>query len=158
MRVPPERNNCCEMEVKQWHGSDADANPLGLRHRLYGFEVPAVDVDFLLCEYSNNLPKALIEYKHRSAASERCKWNGNQVPRILFKSAIATLRMLAERACLPFYVAFYDEDWTYEVYQLHDAERYCVHRHDFTETEYVEFLYKLRGMKMPEELHGKLNS
>ena len=148
-----------EEEVKQWNSSDADANPLGLRHRLYGFEVPAVDVDFLLCEYSYNQPKALIEYKRLAAGSERCTWNGNQVPRIIFKSAISVLRMLAERARLPFYVAFYDEaeNWTYEVYELFNGSTCCVHRHDFTEIEYVEFLYKLRGMKMPEELDGKLN-
>ena len=148
------------MEVKAWQGSDADANPLGLRHRLYGFDCPAVDVDFLLCEYSSNVPRALIEYKHKMAGVERCEWSGKMVPRVLFKSAIKTLRLLAERAKLPFFVAFYDDDddWSYEVYELYDGETYCMNKYDFTETEFVKLLYKLRGMKMPEELDGKLHS
>jgi len=80
------------------------------------------------------------------------------VPRVLFKSAIKTLRLLAERAKLPFFVSFYDDDWSYEVYELYDGETYCMNKYDFTETEFVKLLYKLRGMKMPEELDGKLHS
>ena len=147
------------MEVKPWQGSDADANPLGLRHRLYGFDLPAVDIDFLLCEYSSNIPLALIEYKHRSTGAERCEWNGTHVPRILFKSAITTLRRLSERMRLPFFVVFYcDEEWSYEVFHLFDpGDKHCITKTTLTELEFVRFLYKLRGMKMPEELHGKLN-
>ena len=147
------------MEVKAWQSREEDANPLGLRHRLYGFNCPAVDVDFLLCEYSSNHPRAIIEYKHKMAGEERKEWSGNRVPRILFKSAIKTLRALARRASLPFFVAFYDEeDWSYEVYELYDGETYCMNKYCFTETEFVRLLYKLRGMKMPEELDGKLHS
>jgi hypothetical protein len=144
--------------VKQWQSRDADANPLGLRHRLYGFDCPAVDVDFLLCEYSSNVPRALIEYKHRIAGEERCEWSGKMVPRILFRSAIKTLRLLAQRAKLPFFVAFYDDDWSYEVYELYDGEDFCMQKYDFSELEFVKLLYTLRGMKMPEELDAKLNS
>ena len=132
---------------------------MGLRHRLYGFDCPAVDVDFLLVEYSSNRAVAIIEYKHRIAGEERKEWSGNLVPRILFKSAILTLRALAKRARMPFFVAFYDdEDWRYEVYELFDGKTYCMKKYDFTELEFVRLLYKLRGMKMPEGLDGKLHS
>jgi hypothetical protein len=147
------------MEVKQWQSSDADANPLGLRHRLYGVDLPAVDIDFLLCEYNRNRAVALIEYKHCSAGEDRMHWDGRDVPRVLTKSAIVTLRNLAERARLPLLVAFYDPDsWRYDIYELFDGRGFSLKNECLTELEFVRFLYKLRGMKMPEELHGKLNS
>lgn len=34
------------------------------KHRGWGYNVPAVDIDFLLCEYDNRKSVALIEYRH----------------------------------------------------------------------------------------------
>ena len=37
------------------------------RHRLWGFDCPAVDIDFLMLEYDRSVPCALIEYKEQHA-------------------------------------------------------------------------------------------
>ena len=37
---------------------------LSARHRTWGFNCPAVDLDFLMVEYNIGKPVGLIEYKH----------------------------------------------------------------------------------------------
>ena len=37
---------------------------LSQKHRTWGYNVPAMDVDFLLCEFDNLVPVALIDYRH----------------------------------------------------------------------------------------------
>ena len=36
---------------------------ISLRHRLWGWDCPCVDIDFLLIEFDKSLPVALVEYK-----------------------------------------------------------------------------------------------
>jgi hypothetical protein len=76
-----------------WHRRDAH---LSARHRTWGYDLPAVDIDFLLVEYFRREPYAIIDYRHR---------NG----RIALDSANAiALRRLGERACLPAWIVVYD--------------------------------------------------
>lgn len=37
------------------------------RHREWGTECPAVDLDFMMCEYNHGVSVALVEYKHHTA-------------------------------------------------------------------------------------------
>ena len=37
------------------------------RHRVWGSNVPAMDLDFILAEYDRCVPIALIDYKHERA-------------------------------------------------------------------------------------------
>ena len=37
---------------------------LSAKHRRWGYDVPAVDIDFLLVEYDRAKVQALIEYRH----------------------------------------------------------------------------------------------
>ena len=36
---------------------------LSLRHKKWGYDLPALDMDFLMIEYDHGIPVALIEYK-----------------------------------------------------------------------------------------------
>src|SRR5678815_2099094 len=81
---------------------------LSQRHRLWGFNCPAVDLDFLMVEYNMGLPVGLIEYKHHCA----------QAPNLRH----ATYRALCDLADgyrdegLPFLIAFYWPDlWAFRI-------------------------------------------
>jgi|APGre2960657373_1045057.scaffolds.fasta_scaffold361985_1 hypothetical protein len=68
---------------------------ISLKHRTWGYNVPAVDIDFLLCEYDNRKAVALIEYRH---------YNGN----LMTDSAnMLALIDLADRAGLPAFCVQY---------------------------------------------------
>ena len=40
---------------------------LSLRHRNWGWDCPAVDIDFLMLEYDKGLASAIVEYKNEHA-------------------------------------------------------------------------------------------
>ena len=67
---------------------------ISLKHRTWGFNVPAVDIDFLLCEYDRGIAQALIEYRHI---------NG----KFLFDANCKAIRNLADRAGIPFFFVQY---------------------------------------------------
>jgi hypothetical protein len=67
---------------------------ISLKHRTWGHNVPAVDIDFLLCEYDRSIAQALIEYRHV---------NGT----IRVDANMNALINLADRADLPFFVVRY---------------------------------------------------
>jgi hypothetical protein len=65
------------------------------RHRVWGRDVPAMDLDFILAEYDRCVPMALIDYKHEHGA-------------INFQSAnIRTLVALGDMAGLPAFIVRY---------------------------------------------------
>lgn len=69
-----------------------DTLRLSRRHRKWGDDCPAVDLDFLLCEYNHGISVAIVDYKHHKAdlakttaktfttLSELYGPNGNQLP------------------------------------------------------------------------------
>jgi hypothetical protein len=67
---------------------------LSLKHRSWGFNVPAVDIDFLMIEYDQSIPKALIEYRHINGA-------------IRVDASIKAIIALADAANIPFFVVQY---------------------------------------------------
>ena len=75
---------------------------LSAKHRRWGYDVPATDVDFILCEYDRKTPKALIEHRHV---------NGS----VRFDANMTAIHNLANMAGLPFFIVQYryeDDDGT----------------------------------------------
>jgi len=115
---------------------------LSERHRRWGWNCPAMDIDFL--EFHDGEPVALIECKHEKART----WD------IDGKAAQAFIR-LAERAGLPaFYVVRADDFswWWVQALNSIARERLGKHTRTFTEPEFVSLLYALRGINMPSDL------
>jgi len=117
---------------------------LSERHRLWGYDCPAVDVDFLLIEFDRKQPCALVDYKHE------------KLPALRRNSNVATIGVLGSMADIPAFVCGYAEDfsWFWPIPLNEQAERW-ISKHDgkrLTEKEWVEMLYAMRGRTMPIDL------
>lgn len=110
-----------------------------VRHRLYGRDCPACDLDFI--EFDGGQPAALVEMK----------W---QHERDSSAPVMATLEALADRARLPLFVARHAEDFaTFEVTPVNAlARRFLAGRTILTEREWVVLLYRVRNRVAPPEL------
>lgn len=121
------------------------------RHRQWGFDCPAVDVDFLVVEYNLGLPVALVEYKHKQARMPDPQ-----------ESSLRAILNLADKYSdgpLPFMLVFYDPSvWSFKVYPMNDASRVfygqapefdgtSIH---LTERRFVKSLYLMRQLKVDE--------
>ena len=109
------------------------------RHRDWGFDCPAVDIDFLLIEYDKGEPVALVEYKEHNAE-----------PLDLSHSSYKAMRRFADRAGVPFFVARYRKDtWEFLVTPVNDAakEIYRMPEMHLTERRFVASLYYIRDRK-----------
>lgn len=125
-------------------------NQLSARHRLYGWDAPALDVDFLLLEYDGSAPAALVEYKTQGAKG--VNWN---------HPSYRAMRVLADAAHIPFFAAYYghkDRWWYYVVPMNHIAKRYVPASQYMSERHYVELLYRVRGRSAPADVLNKLNT
>ena len=114
---------------------------LSARHRLWGFDCPALDIDCFI-EYDNGVPAALIEYKHERA--------GEQTSGASYKA----LWFTAEMADLPLFVVWYTGDFTrWTVYPVGIvAQKFLSEKTAMSEREYVSFLYLLREREAPTEV------
>ena len=86
---------------------------ISARHRHWGFNCPAVDLDFLIVEYNVGKPVGLIEYKHNKA----------RMP-IIEHPTYRALSTLADgyREPLPFLVAFYWPDiWAFRLLPINET-------------------------------------
>ena len=113
---------------------------LSERHGHWGFNCPAVDLDFVMMEYNHGKPCALVEYKHKNAR--------------LPDPTHATYRALVSLAngyiegSLPCFVAIYDPDtWVFIVHPLNDSARehykHCAGE-PLSECRFVRSLHLLR--------------
>jgi hypothetical protein len=129
---------------------------ISLRHRQWGFNCPAVDLDFVMTEFNHGKPVALIEYKDRRA----------QEPN-LQHSTYRALTALADGykdGPLPFLVAFYcPDDWWFRVIPVNGPAnnhwKHCVGI-KLTEQRFVKGLYLLRKRELTKQddlVIGKLN-
>lgn len=121
---------------------------LSRRHREWGWNCPAADLDFLMVEYNVGRPVGLIEYKHFKARQ----------PNVMHPTYRA-LGELANAAGLPFMLAFYWPDvWAFRVRPLNQmAADYFTFRNVLTERQFVTTLYRMRQMKLQETLAHSLN-
>jgi hypothetical protein len=117
------------------------------RHRRWGASCPAVDLDFLLTEIHIGEPAALVEYKHFMAR-----------PINAGAAVITALRRLADRAEIPFLVAWYwPGSWAFRVCPINDlAREHFEDPEDFTERAYVQRLYRLRRLALTQGLSQQL--
>ena len=69
---------------------------ISARHRKWGVNCPAVDLDFLMIEYNSGKPCVLVEYKHFKAQHLN-----------LNHPTYRALSALADSGNLPFIIAYY---------------------------------------------------
>lgn len=128
--VRPERTGWRDLELSN-------------RHRRWGWNCPAVDLDFLFLEYDKGEPTAIVEFKHENAA-----------PAHPSHPSFQAIIKLGSRANVPVFGCRYSADFsTWKVVSLNDqARKYLPTRTTMTEREWVSFLYRLRGCEMPNSL------
>ena len=121
---------------------------LSLRHRSYGFDCPAVDLDFILLEFNTGRPCALVEYK-----------SGDPRPLDFGHPSYRALVALADASGIPALVAFYSPSlWHFTCYPLNShAEEWFTQGERLSELEYVGRLYGLRGRECPASVAVRLN-
>ena len=120
---------------------------LSERHGYWGFNCPAVDLDFVMLEYNHGKPCALVEYKHRNA---RLVDPGHPTYR-----AMAMLCNGYKLGPLPCFVAIYDPDvWVFKVVPLNEAARKFYANFvgvELSEQRFVRSLHLLRKRVLTEE-------
>jgi len=119
------------------------------RHRIYGFGCPAVDIDFLLIEYSKKIPVGVCDLKHYRAYGHVDTSHASY-------QAISTLA-----GDLPFWIAYYWPDtWGYVIEPINEAAlKIFGTMRAMSERAYVKkYLYKkLRGTALPAHVEALLN-
>lgn len=118
------------------------------RHRMWGFNCPARDVDFLMVESDNRKAVAIIDYKHISARDEEVHSREHE-----------PVIWLADGRNIPFFVVTYDPvPWWFTVYAKNGSaeqfvDKWCNKNYPdqtgripfLTEYDYVKMLYDIRG-------------
>ena len=112
------------------------------RHRLWGTDSPAVDIDHFL-EFDGGHPAILVEYKNELAEEPNPKHPSYQA-----------LIELADRAGLPILFVRYASDfsWWLVTPWNSQAKKWLNEQTKMGEVDYVRLLYKIRGRRVPEEV------
>ena len=121
---------------------------LSQRHRKFGSNAPAVDLDFVLVEFDDCRPAALVEYKHECAS-----------PQYITSPQFQVLINLANAAHLPAFAVRYAADfsWWLCVPLNDEARKHLPERKRMSEKEYVSLLYRVRGREAPQSVFDGLN-
>jgi len=122
---------------------------ISARHRKWGFNCPAVDLDFLMVEYNMGKPVGLVEYKmYKSSMILNLK-----------HATYRALKSLADSAKIPFFVAYYYPDiWAFKVVTVNEYSKTWYENKIYTEKQYVEILYKIRSKTIEDVVYSKLNN
>ena len=136
------------LHVKQERSGWRDES-LSARHRLWGFECPMVDIDFLAIEYNKGKPSALVEYKNEHAA-----------PQYRTSSSYLALIALGDAAEIPVIAARYADDFSWWlITPLNEiAQEYIEQQSKVSEEEWVRLLYKIRKIPIPDVVVEKVRS
>jgi hypothetical protein len=127
------------------------------RHRVWGSNVPAMDLDFILAEYDRCVPIALIDYKHERATINLESANSR------------TLTALGDMAGIPAFIVQYghsNQDGFWAPVPEHSVPWFQViplnsyahtaglpsndNKTRLSELVFVSWLYELRGRKIPQ--------
>lgn len=119
------------------------------RHREWGYNCPAVDLDFLVAEYNTGEPVALVEYKHEAAQRAN-----------LQHPTYRALRKLCGFGQLPFMVVYYrPEPWRFLILPANPrADGFYEGPRSLSERDYVTSLYVLRKRVIQEHVLAKLDT
>ena len=105
------------------------------RHRTWGFNCPARDIDFLMVESDKRLPVALVDYKHVNASESEV--NSREHEPII---------NMADKCEIPFFIVLYDDvRWWFTVIPKNKFAKEITKTVTLTEHDYVWFQYELRG-------------
>lgn len=120
---------------------------ISARHRTWGANCPAVDLDFVLVEYYHGRPCALVEYKRAGAT-----WSASHPT----YRALCDLADQYRPGALPCWVAVYrpGQRWRFVCRGLNDAGREAlegIEGREVTEAEYVRRLLEVRTSTLTEE-------
>lgn len=129
-------------EVKTERTGWRDMN-LSQRHRQWGWDCPAVDLDFLFLEYDKGKAVALVEYKHEKAS-----------PQFAQHPTYQAMVDLGNRASIPVLCARYANDFSWwKITPLNSfAMKWVPERTELDEKGWVTLLYKIRGYELPKEV------
>ena len=116
---------------------------LSQRHRRWGWDCPAVDLDFLMLEYDHGKASAIVEYKNEHAA-----------PQYASHPTYQAMIDLGNRAGIPVIACRYADDFSsWKVTPLNDkAKEYIPTRKEMKEPDFVSLLYRLRGYDVPQSV------
>jgi len=122
------------------------------RHRRYGWDAPACDIDCI--EYDYGAPVAMIEDKHSNASPDEGTRTNHPTQN--------AKRALADAAGVPFFSRrYWTESWMQLVIPLNEEADVLLHTAGelLTEFEYVDMLYRLRDSEMPGglDLSGRVD-
>lgn len=116
---------------------------LSRRHRRWGWDCPAVDLDFLMLEYDHGKASAIVEYKNEHAA-----------PQYATHPTYQAMIDLGNRAMIPVIACRYTDDFSkWRVVPLNEfAKTFVPDRTEMTEKQWVKLLYKIRGYDVPDSV------
>lgn len=121
---------------------------LSRRHREYGFDLPATDLDLVMVEYHHGKAMALVDYKLDSPRPTD-PW-----PISRAKANYRAISDLGTRARVPVFVTLYPRsmEW-FEADPLNDlAEAWVARRTRMSEFAWVTLLYQMKAMPVPREV------
>ena len=113
---------------------------ISLRHKAWGWDCPALDIDFLLLEYDGGTAAALVEYKHECAPEVR-----------VGHPSVRAIVDLADRAGVPAFLVRYADDftWWYPTPLNERARALRPEARHLSEEQWVQLLYRCRGRELP---------
>lgn len=118
------------------------------RHRRWGFNCPAVDLDFLMLEYHRGIPVAVVDYKHYLHKEGRDL--NVQHPSFFAMGALYD----EHQRKLPLFVCrYWPETWAVEALAVNDAAQEWLPAGEWrsmSERSWVHGLYKLRNLRAQE--------
>jgi hypothetical protein len=129
---------------------------LSERHYKWGQNCPAVDLDFLMCEFNRGIPVVLVDYKWQGAPLGNT--NG-----FTFRALASLYNEHGDQ--LPFFIArYWPETWAFKVLPVNEPAQVWLATDQWvpmTETQWVLGLYKMRKIALnrgDEAAVGRLNN
>ena len=134
---------------------------LSERHRDWGFNCPAADLDFLMAEYNKGLPVGLVEYKHHFRSFPK----NFDHPTYRALSALCNDHGAWKNGefvqdPLPFLIArYWPEIWGFCVVPVNDMASSFFWKEEYlSEYDFVRRLYLLRRLTLTKAIQGNLNT
>lgn len=119
------------------------------RHRMWGWDCPAVDTDAIFIEYDIGKAIAIVEYKHERAQPQSPK-----------HPTVKALIDLGDRAGVPVIACRYANDFSWwNIVPLNNIAKAFIPKRleKISEVEWVTLLYTIRNREIPKEVTDALS-